>query len=51
MKKPKKPQCQRDRLHDKIEMVDEAYLDILEDRLDSFIGKTDRDQRRIPRKK
>lgn len=51
MKKAKKPQCQRDRLHDKLEMVDEAYLDILEDRLDNFIGKTDSDQRRVPRKK
>lgn len=49
--KKNKPQCQRDRLHDKLEMVDEAYLDILEDRLDSFIGKTDSDQRRPNRKK
>ena len=51
MKKPKKPQCQRDRLHDKIEMVDEAYLDIIEDRLDSFIGKTESDERRKKKKK
>ena len=51
MRKAKKTQCQRDRLHDKLEMVDEAYLDILEDRLDSFIGKSMSDQRRTPRKK
>lgn len=49
--KKNKPQCQRDRLHDKLEMVDEAYLDIIEDRLDSFIGKSMSDQRRPPRKK
>lgn len=49
--KKNKPQCQRDRLHDKLEMVNEAYLDIIEDRLDSFIGKSMSDQRRPPRKK
>lgn len=49
--KKNKPQCQRDRLHEKLEMVDEAYLDIIEDRLDSFIGKSMSDQRRPPRKK
>lgn len=38
--KKTKPQCQRDRLHDKLEMVDEAYLDIIEERMDSFIGKS-----------
>lgn len=43
--------CQRDRLHDKLEMVDEAYLDIIEDRLDAFIGKTDSDFRQNRRKK
>lgn len=40
MKKNRKTQCQRDRLHDKLEMVDEAYLDIIEERMDSFIGKS-----------
>lgn len=51
MRKAKKNQCQRDRLHDKLEMVDEAYLDIIEDRLDSFIGKSMSDERRPSRKK
>jgi len=51
MRKHKTNQCQRDRLHDKLEMVDEAYLDIIEDRLDSFIGKSMSDERRPPRKK
>lgn len=50
MKKGKKNQCQRDRLHDKLEMVDEAYLDIIEDRLDAFIGKSMSDSRQIRRK-
>lgn len=50
MKKGKKNQCQRDRLHDKLEMVDEAYLDIIEDRLDSFIGKSMSDSRQTRRK-
>lgn len=49
--KKNKPQCQRDRLHDKLEMVDEAYLDILEERLDSFIGKSLDDISIRPRKK
>ena len=51
MRKPKTNQCQRDRLHAKLEMVDEAYLDIIEDRLDSFIGKSMSDERKPPRKK
>lgn len=49
--KKAKPVCQRDRLHDKLELVDEAYLDIIEDRLDSFIGKSDSDCRQNRRKK
>ena len=40
MKKNKKNMTQRERLHEKLELVGEAYLDIIEDRLDSFIGKT-----------
>lgn len=48
--KKNKNVCQRDRLHDKLEMVDEAYLDIIEDRLDAFIGKTDSDTRQRRRK-
>lgn len=51
MKKSKRQMTQRDRLHEKLELVGEAYLDIIEDRLDSFIGKSTSDEAAKPRKK
>lgn len=50
MKKGKQV-SQRDRIHDKIEMIDEAYLDIVEDRIDLFIGKSDSDCRQNRKKR
>lgn len=50
-KKTRKTLSARDRVHDLIDLIDDAYMPIIEERLDSFYGKTDSDSRSRTRRK
>ena len=50
-KKTRKPLSARERVHNLIDCIDDAYMPIIEERLDSFYGKTDSDGRCMVREK